>query len=117
LTRDARKGANESWFRDVNERLEHRASGTAAVGDSFEIVCECEREECTERIAITFAEYESVRTDARTFIVRPGHTDTTCERIVASHDAYNVVKKSGEAGVTAEVENPRNGNNPEDQPD
>ena len=117
MTRSARKGANEAWFREINERLEHRAAGDADGGDRFEVVCECAREECTERITTSFAEYEDVRADARTFIVRPEHVDATCERIVARNDAYVVVEKFGEAAVTAEVENPRDGNNPEDEPD
>ncbi len=102
---------NEGWFRDLNERLEHRAAGDAALGDRFEIVCECSREECTERITVSFAEYERVRIDAKTFIVLPGHADPTCERIVARREGYNIVEKFGEAGAVAEIENPRDGKN------
>lgn len=107
MTRDERKGANEGWFRDLNERLERRAAGDATIGDRFEVVCECAREECTERITISFADYERVRIDGRTFIVLPGHVDPTCERVVARREAYNLVEKFGEAGVVAEIENPR----------
>jgi MOSC domain-containing protein YiiM len=42
---------------------------------------------------------------------------TTLERIVARQEAYVVVEKFGEAGLTAEVENSRDGKNPTDEPD
>ncbi len=102
---------NEGWFRDLNERLERRAAGDATIADRFEIVCECSREECTERITISFADYERVRIDARTFIVLPGHADLSCERIVSRRESYNVVEKFGDAGAVAEIENPRDGKN------
>jgi hypothetical protein len=106
---DLRKGINEGWFREVNERLEHRAAKQRRPGGQFEILCECDDEECTERIAISFLEYETVRADPRGFIALAGHVDSTCERIVDRRDGYEVVQKTGEAGMIAEVENPRDG--------
>ena len=72
MTREVRKGANESWFRDLNERLEDRAVTRNGSDERFEIVCECAREECTERIGISVPEYEGVRTGAKSFIVVSG---------------------------------------------
>jgi len=106
MTSEERKGANEGWFRELNERLELRAAGKSADG-VFEIVCECGREECTERIATSFAEYESVRQNPRAFILRPGHADPGCERVVSSAGGYDVVEKFGGAGRMAEIEDPR----------
>ena len=112
MTREERKGANEGWFRELNERLELRAAERTTAGVSeaagvFEIVCECGREECTERIATSFAEYESVRQNPRAFILRPGHADPGCERVVSSAGGYEVVEKFGDAGRVAEIEDPR----------
>jgi hypothetical protein len=109
VTREVRKGANESWFRDLNERLEDRAAAGKGSDGRFEIVCECAQEECTERITMLFSEYENVRTSPKSFVVVPGHTDPTSERIISSTGAYDVVEKFGEAGLVAEVENPRDG--------
>ncbi len=109
MTREARKGANEAWFRDVNERLEDRAAGQPLRDGTFEIVCECAREECTERIATSFADYEAVRREPTHFIVLAGHVDPSCERVTSSNPAYDVVEKFGEAGDVARIENPRNG--------
>ena len=107
MTREARKGQNEAWFRDLNERLESRALSKPGTDELFEIVCECSREECTERIAITIPEYESVRESATVFILVPGHADDSAERIVSSSQAYDLVEKRGEAAVVAQLEDPR----------
>jgi len=97
---------NESLFRELNERLEQRAVDRGP-GATFEMVCECAREECTLRISILVAEYEEVRSEPTEFIVVTGHADPAVERVVDSTDGYDVVEKHGEAAVVAEVENPR----------
>jgi len=109
MSHDTRKGVNESLFRDVNERLERRAIAKLPDDQRFEVLCECDREECTERIMISFASYETVRTRPRAFIVVPGHIDPTCEHLVDDHGTYTVVEKFGEAGEVAEIQNPREG--------
>lgn len=109
MTSDARKGENEAWFRELNERLEERAARTNRADQTFEVVCECAWEECTQRIAISFSAYEAVRSEPKAFVVVPGHLDPTCEREVAAYDRYQVVEKFGEAGEVADVENPRSG--------
>jgi RNA-binding protein YhbY len=109
MTHDARKGVNESLFRDVNERLERRAIAKLNDTERFEVLCECDREECTERIMISFAAYEAVRARPRAFIVVTGHTDPTFEHVAVEHGTYAVVEKFGEAGEVAEIQNPREG--------
>jgi hypothetical protein len=99
---------NESLFRGVNERLEERAADQGE-RTTFEMVCECAREECTARITIPIAEYEAVRANPTTFIVVAGHTDPSVERVVSTNDGYQVVAKFGDAALVAEIENPRDG--------
>ena len=84
--RETRKGQNESWFR---------------------VVCECADEECTQRIAISVAEYELVRSDPRRFVVAAGHADESIERVVAGRGSYEIVEKRGDAGLVAQMEAPR----------
>jgi hypothetical protein len=100
-------GMNESLFREVNERLADRADGRGS--ESFEIVCECDHEECTNRIAISVADYETVRARPTDFIVLADHVDPTCERVIASREGFEVVEKFGEAAEVARIANPRNG--------
>ena len=104
---DDRKGTNEDEFRDLNERLEQRALGRMPPDERFEIVCECDREECNTRIEIVVSDYEAVRASPTAFVLIPGHADPTCERALSSNDSYEVVEKFGEAGLVAERESPR----------
>lgn len=103
-----RRGMNESLFRLLNERLEKRAVEGSREA-TFEIVCECAREECTVRIPILVAEYEAVRSEPTKFVVVDGHSDASIEQVVDSGDGYEIVEKLGEAALVAEVENPRDG--------
>jgi hypothetical protein len=105
---EARKGENEAWFRDVNERLEEKAiERDAGTDGGFLIVCECAREECTERIAISITVYEAVRSNPAAFIVAPGHLDPAVEQLVSSDETYDVVEKFGGAGLVAQLEDSR----------
>jgi hypothetical protein len=106
MNSELRRGMNESLFRLLNERLEKRALDRGPDA-TFEIVCECAREDCTLRIPILIAEYEAVRSEPTQFFVVPGHADPTIERVVESGDGHEIVEKLGEAAMVAEVENPR----------
>ena len=108
MTSELRRGMNESLFRLLNERLEQRAVERGPEA-TFEIVCECAREECTVRIPILVAEYEVVRSEPTKFVVVAGHADASVERVVDAGDGYEIVEKLGEAALVAEVENPRDG--------
>jgi hypothetical protein len=107
VNRERRLGQNEVWFRGVNERLERRALGQRPGEEAFEIVCECDREECTVRIPVSYPDYESVRATGTQFIVAPGHADLSLERIVLRTDAFEVVAKLGDAAVVASEDDPR----------
>ena len=99
-------GQNEVWFRAVNEQLERRSLEKNG-GTRFRIVCECDREDCTEQIELSIAEYEAARVSATAFIMVPGHADPGCERIVMHVERYEIVQKFGEAALVAEAEDPR----------
>jgi hypothetical protein len=106
VTRESRLGQNEVFFRELNEKLEQRALDRVGGDACFEIVCECDREECTERIAISVAAYEAVRRASADFIVVPGHADASVEWTRARTSRYEVVTKLGEAALVAEAEKP-----------
>jgi hypothetical protein len=59
-SREERVARNESTTREINENIE-RAHQAASTPDHVRIVCECGRLECDRVLAITIAEYESVR--------------------------------------------------------
>jgi hypothetical protein len=102
--RALRAGKNQALFRSVNERIE----GLVTNGDGFvEFVCECADEDCTERVSLSVAEYERVRSEPTYFVVAPGHVVHDVERVVVADDRYFVVGKEGEAARVAIVADER----------
>jgi hypothetical protein len=57
--------------------------------------------DCGEALDITQAQYESVRSNPRRFLVLPGHEDTDVARVVERHGHFLVVEKLGEEPVAA----------------
>jgi hypothetical protein len=91
--RGRRIGENEVVFRDVNERLRELGESFSLVSDLVDFVCECGDTTCTERIRMTLADYEKVRSNPRHFVVVKGHERPEYERIVSEEEGYSVVEK------------------------
>jgi hypothetical protein len=103
--RERRVGANEAVFREVNE---HVASLNRDNGQ-MSIVCECGDLSCTERLSVSYAKYEAVRSDAALFLVAPGHLQGDVEDIVEHGNGFEIVRKTdGDARRVAEQTDPRN---------
>jgi len=100
--RDRSLAQNEVAHREQNERAEERVQLYGGGEARFGIVCECDREDCSERLTVTVSEYEDVRADPRLFFVVPGHEDLRIERVTRNNELYLVVRKTGEAGEIAE---------------
>jgi hypothetical protein len=107
--RERRAAKNQSLFREVNERVKE-------VNDRHHIaltlthwLCECADETCTERIALSPREYESLREISTRFVIAPQreHFVPDVERIVRRHGRYWVVEKEGEAASVADDLDPR----------
>ena len=98
---------NESTTREINEDIE-QAHEAAPVEGPVRVLCECGREECDRLIAMTLAEYESVRADPRRFAVVRDHVLAEVEQVVAETDRYTVVaKREGTPAAVAVQEDPR----------
>lgn len=101
-----RLAKNESFFRQVNERISEVAR--AVQGEqTFEFLCECADAGCTERITLTQAEYEDVRAKSTRFVLSPGHTSPEVEHVVEREGDHLVVEKIGIAGRIAAKLDPR----------
>jgi hypothetical protein len=107
VTRDERLALNEALFRQVNERLLEVSSRLGTIDSGPEFVCECPDEACTERIRLSVAEYEGLRSNPRHFVVLAGHEARSVERIVSDRGSYRVVEKVGVPGRIAEDTDPR----------
>jgi len=107
-TREERIGLNEAVFREVNERIQQVADSFKLKDDQLDILCECARAECVDRISIKRAEYEELRSDPHQFAIRPGHDEPDVERVIASKKGYDIVQKfRGAPERIAEETDPR----------
>lgn len=103
--RAERVASNENAFRSVNERLAELADADDA---SVEVVCECDRLECVQRLAVPRGEYERIRAHGQRFIVATGHERLEFERVVDARGAWLIVEKTGAVGEIAAGDDPRN---------
>jgi hypothetical protein len=106
-SREERVARNEATTREINEGIE-RAHQGASPPDHVRVLCECGREDCDRVIAMTVAEYESVRADPRQFAVARDHVMADLEWVVAETHRYAVVaKREGTPAAVAVEEDPR----------
>ena len=106
--RSARLAKNEAVFRAANEAIEGNRGDGGREGLTFTFLCECGVETCFERIALTRAEYEAVRSDPARFVVAPEHEDLTAGEVVVEQSSrYTVVEKRGEERTIVERSDPR----------
>jgi len=101
--RRERAAKNQSLFREVNERIEHRAGDASFTT----FICECCDPQCDASVALTLQEYEEIRADPNRFLVLPGHDVAEVEEIVEANDRYVIVRKSGAGRAVAELLDPR----------
>jgi len=103
-TRRRRAGANQSMFREVNERI---VELSRRLESPPQFVCECESAQCAETVTLTPEEYEAIRSDSGCFLVAPGHNVPDVEETVTSSDRFMVVRKLGVAHAIAVQHDPR----------
>ena len=94
----------------VNERIEPLNQAFTMINRLNDFVCECANESCTEMIALSVEEYESVRATPNQFFVAPDdeHVWDEVERVVARRDRYWIVEKLGYSATIAAKLDPRN---------
>jgi hypothetical protein len=75
-------------------------------------LCECARQDCTERLTVSLGPYEEVRQVPTHFLVAAGHEHVfpDAERLFETHNGYRVVEKFGEARIAAIKLDPRRRN-------
>jgi len=101
-----RLAKNESFFRQVNERIKEAADGFRGPG-TYQFLCECSDPGCTERIELEIKDYEWVRADPTRFVLAPGHAAPEIEQVVEREHDHLVVEKRGIAGRIAAKLYPR----------
>ena len=107
-SREERVGLNEAVFREVNERIEKLAETFDLGSQPLDLICECGDAACVQRIHMTHAEFEELRSDSHQFAIYPGHQEPDVETVVARHKGYDIVRKSeGAPRKIAERTDPR----------
>lgn len=107
-TREERIGLNEAVFREVNERIQQVAESFDLQDEQLDLLCECGRAECVDRISMNHGEYEELRSESHQFAIRPGHDEPDVERVVAKKNGYDIVQKfRGAPERIAEETDPR----------
>ena len=107
-SREERIGLNEAVFREVNERIEDLAETFDLNTQALDLICECGNGSCRERLTMTRAEYEELRSDPHQFAVHPGHEYPDVESVVARLKGYDIVRKNrGAPEKIAEQTDPR----------
>jgi hypothetical protein len=91
-------------FRELNEEIAQRRPAREA---TLELVCECGRHSCTRAVLLTLVEYEAVRRFPTRFFVRNGHGSADGERLVETHEHYEVIEKTGPSALVAIRLDPR----------
>ena len=107
-TRD-RIAKNEALFRDVNERVKEidQAHGIPSGDNAWDFLCECGNADCIERISLTLAEYEHVRSDPTLFALMPVHEEPEVERAIERTDRFVIAKKKPGERAIAKQADPR----------
>jgi hypothetical protein len=94
---------NEAVFRQANEAL----VGFQNPEQSLDLMCECGRADCVEKVEMSRSEYERLRADATLFAVVRGHEIAEVESVVETRAGYDVVQKHPETHDLAEETDPR----------
>ena len=81
-----RTRAFNEWIEGANDSM-----GLHAGTDPFR--CECGDGSCANPIALTRAEYESVRSYPTHFAIAHNHENPESDQVVAEHERYTVVEK------------------------
>ena len=105
-----RIGRNQALFREVNERVERLRQSSYPLTE-VDFICECADDGCFAPITLTIEEYEAVRAEPETFIVRPEHVYPEAEVVAARHGHYWIVQKFGSAERVVVDSDPRSDRN------
>ena len=103
---------NQDVFRRANEGIEDAAWRIGPDAARVPFICECPDPSCTEVASLTLMQYETVRSSGEAFLVVPGHETCVVDgvdvaRVFKRYDGFTVMKKIGEAGEIAAMQNPR----------
>jgi hypothetical protein len=85
---------NEESFREYNNRrLRREPVSPDDDEEPIPFVCECGNFECVQALMVTADEFTAAHSAPDRFMVLPGHVFDDVERVISTHDGYQVVEK------------------------
>jgi hypothetical protein len=109
-----RNAETQNLYREVNERVAevYNQFGSGGTDDQMseliELFCECgQQAPCEERVNVSAATYERVRSDPTTFILLPGHGIAVVEDVIEQGDGFLIARNIGRAADIARAADPR----------
>ena len=104
----------QNRYREANERVAEVYNKFAASGgfdtttELLELFCECGQESpCGERVKVSAATYERVRSDPLAFILAPDHGVTAVEEMTERGEGFVIARNFGRAAEIARAADPR----------
>ena len=91
----------ETWFREINDRIEANALEHGSDPHVYEFICECSNIDCAERIPMTLSDYKHLRAHPARFAIVPGHEQPEIEVVVERTGFWIVEKQGSAAGFVA----------------
>jgi hypothetical protein len=92
-SRDTRREENQKLFRLGNERLHSAVNAQVPDTGRVPFLCECADEFCDGRVALRIEEWEGVAREPQHYVMVAGHPRSEGEKVVATLDGYDVVRK------------------------
>jgi hypothetical protein len=90
--------------RALNEQIYARRNSFTK--SDIEIMCECERRDCSKRLRISMESYEAIRKSPIRFVTSSGHASAD-ERVIEEQKQFVVVEKTGVSARAAIRLDPR----------
>jgi hypothetical protein len=85
-------------FRQVNERVLEVNRDFGPTARLADFVCECADPECAQRLTLSVAQFDAVRTHEGRYVVQPDHVASSGERAVELHKGFAVVERLSDGG-------------------
>jgi hypothetical protein len=103
--RAERIALTEAAFRIANERM---SAWEEVPSDAAELFfCECSSLECRQKVPLTHALYENVRSRSEWFLIVPGHEVPDVEEVVERGDEHWIIAKPPLVADIVEGTDPR----------
>jgi hypothetical protein len=104
--REERLAQNEAMFREANQRA--HAWDERHLDREVELYfCECAKLGCREKVSLSDADYERVRSYPRRFVIVSGHELPEVETVIEQHEGWAIVEKEPEVTDVAAGRDPR----------